>query len=82
MGAKIPDGYIVQMQWQMTCTNRQWCDYVSFDPRLPETMRLHISRVPRDEKRCGELEQAVERFLSDLEAKVRALQLQYDSAAA
>src|SRR6056297_3469810 len=31
---KIADKYQKQMQWQMACTGRQWCDFVSYDPRL------------------------------------------------
>lgn len=62
----IPDKYVVQMLWQMTCTGRQWCDYVSFDPRLPAHLQLFIKRVHRDEKRMGELEQEVESFLAEV----------------
>jgi hypothetical protein len=46
---KVPAKYIIQMQWQMTCTLCQWCDFVSYDPRLPPAMRLFIKRVPRDD---------------------------------
>ena len=44
LSGKVPERYNTQMQWQMACTNRQWCDYVSFDPRLPESMQLFITR--------------------------------------
>jgi hypothetical protein len=42
---------------------RQWCDFVSFDPRLPEKMRLFKVRLQRDEKRIAELEREVNAFL-------------------
>ena len=48
LGDPIPQKYIYQMQWQMACTGRSWCDYCSFDPRLPEHMRIFIKRVHRD----------------------------------
>lgn len=37
---QVPDKYEVQMLWQMACTGRAWCDYVSFDPRLPPHLQL------------------------------------------
>src|SRR6478752_2514409 len=41
----VPTKYLTQMQWQMACTGRAWCDFVSYDPRLPEAMRLFVRRV-------------------------------------
>lgn len=72
-GRSIPDKYKVQMLWQMACTGAQWCDFVSFDPRLPETMRLFVSRLHRDDKRIGELETEIRAFLSEVDAKIKAL---------
>ena len=45
----VPGKYIAQMQWQMACTGRSWCDLVSFDPRLPAELSIHIRRLPRDD---------------------------------
>jgi len=47
-GGEIDGKYMKQMQWQMACTGRAWCDFCSFDPRLPAEMQLHIRRVSRD----------------------------------
>lgn len=69
----IPDKYVVQMQWQMACTGRMWCDYVSFDPRLPEEMRLFVKRVPRDDCRIEGLQDMVSEFLEELEDKLQKL---------
>jgi putative phage-type endonuclease len=66
LSGKVPDKYVVQMLWQLCCTGRQWCDYVSFDPRLPAHLQLFIKRIHRDEKRMGELEQEVESFLAEV----------------
>lgn len=41
---KVPDQYKNQMMWQMLCTGREWCDFVSFDPRMPEGLQLMIKR--------------------------------------
>ena len=80
LGQSVPGKYITQMQWQMACTGRKWCDFASFDPRLPETMRLHIQRVQRDDKMIAELETAVVEFLSEVDAKVAALRARYEPA--
>lgn len=66
-----PDAkYIKQMQWQMSCTGRAWCDFVSFDPRMPEKLRLYVKRVQRDDSLIAELEEEVRKFLAELEDKV------------
>ena len=39
------------MQWQMACTQTAYCDFASFDPRLPIEMQLHVRRVHRDDER-------------------------------
>jgi putative phage-type endonuclease len=69
-GRSVPSKYITQIQWQLACTGRNWCDYVSFDPRMPESMSLFVSRVERDDKTISELEAQVSEFLSELDRKV------------
>jgi putative phage-type endonuclease len=73
----IPDKYIVQMQWQIACCGRQWCDYVSYDPRFPEHMRLYVRRIERDNDRIRELEAEVDKFLAEVEADVSRLRQRY-----
>lgn len=73
LGASIDRKYLVQMQWQMACAERQWTDFVSFDPRLPDTMRLHIRRVPRDQKMIDELTAEASAFLAELDKKLARL---------
>lgn len=74
LAGKPPEKYVTQMQWQMACTGRPWCDFVSYDPRLPEHLQMLIVRVPRDEKRIAELEDEVRKFLAELNEKVKKLQ--------
>lgn len=81
-GQSIPAKYETQMLWQMACTGRQWCDYVSFDPRMPESMRLFIKRLPRDAKRISELESLVSDFLAEVDATVADLRRLYQRKAA
>ena len=72
-GAPIDKKYILQMQWQMACTERKWCDFVSYDPRLPVYCGLHINRVERDDALIGEIEDSVKQALSDIGEKVARL---------
>lgn len=81
LGGSVPGRYALQMQWQMACTGRQWCDFVSYDPRLPETMQLFVQRVPRSGDVIAELEGEVRVFLAEIEAKIAALQQRYERAA-
>ena len=73
LGAPIDSDYLKQMYWQMACTGRGWCDFVSYDPRMPEHMRLHVKRVHRDAASIVECEVAVRAFLSELDAKMAEL---------
>ena len=77
LDGKVPGKYVIQMQWQMACTGRQWCDFVSFDPRMPEEMRLWIQRVDRDGPHIELLEEDVTRFLAELSVKVGDLKTKY-----
>lgn len=72
----IPGKYITQMQWQMACADRQWCDFVSFDPRLPEDLRIFVQRVDRDDARIAELTDEIGVFLSEVDETVVRLRQQ------
>lgn len=73
LAGKPPEKYVTQMQWQMACTGRPWCDFVSFDPRLPDHLQMLVVRVPRNEPRIIELETEVRKFLAELDEKVTKL---------
>ena len=70
---KVPGDYVTQMQWQMACTGRKWCDFVSYDSRMPEHLRLFVRRVERDDELIAELEKEVIKFLAELEDKLDKL---------
>jgi putative phage-type endonuclease len=73
----VPGKYATQMQFQMACTGRQWCDFVSFDPRLPEPMQLFVKRIARDAVVIADLEQEVVAFLQDIDRQCREFRKQY-----
>ena len=80
LGSSMPDKYFLQVQWQMACTDRQWCDFASYDPRLPEEMRLFVDRVKRDDAAIAAIEKDVTDFLTELRETVDKLRNKYGMA--
>ena len=62
-----PAKYVPQMQTQMACTGAKWCDFVSFDPRLPDELQLLVVRLDRDEAYIQKIEEEVKQFLEEVE---------------
>jgi putative phage-type endonuclease len=69
----VPGKYNTQMQFQMACTDREWCDFVSFDNRLPEELQLFVKRVPRDNVFIRLIEGEIVQFLAELDDKINKL---------
>jgi predicted phage-related endonuclease len=69
----MPDEHIPQVQGQMWITGRQWCDFVSYDPRMPAELQLHVQRINRDPTYVADLERRVTEFLAEVGAQVEAL---------
>lgn len=74
LGQAVPAKYHTQIQWQLSCTDRQWCDFVSYDPRLPSDMRLFVQRIQRDGALIAELEREVQTFLAEVDETIARLQ--------
>ena len=74
LAGEVPSKHIPQMQWQMACTGRKWCDFASYDPRLPEHLRMFVKRVERDDAYIKMLETEATKFLAELEEKLTQLQ--------
>ena len=64
---KPPAKYVPQMQCQMAVTGAKWCDFVSFDPRLPEDLQLFVVRLERDDEYIEAMEAEVKKFLSEVD---------------
>jgi len=69
----IPPQYVAQVQWQMACTQRAWCDFVSFDPRMPENAQFFCVRVNADFDYIKTLEEEVVKFLAEVEETIKQL---------
>lgn len=78
LSGAVPGKYMTQIQWQLACTGREWCDFASFDPRLPETMQLSVTRIPRDVSMILDLETEVTAFIRNLDADVADLRRRYE----
>lgn len=65
---KIDSGYELQMLFQMICTGRKWCDFVSFDDRMPQDLQYRCVRFHYDELRAAEVTKEVSAFLKELDA--------------
>jgi putative phage-type endonuclease len=82
LGRSVPSKYIAQMTWQLVCTGRKYCDFVSYDPRMPPDMRFFCSRMEVDHEYSIELETEVKKFLSELDARVAELMTMFRKEAA
>ena len=71
---KIPKKYETQMLWQLECTGRKWVEFVSYDPRMPENLKLFVRRFERDDERLDEIRAMVADFIGELEDKLTALE--------
>lgn len=65
--------YFTQMQAQMACTGREWCDFVSFDDRLPDDLAYFQTRIERDEKFIETMLQEIRIFLGEMEETIQQL---------
>ena len=70
---KVPGKYNVQMQFQMACTGRHWCDYVVFDPRMPAKAQLFVKRVERDNVFIKDMEAEIVNFLAEVNVQIQQL---------
>jgi len=69
----MPAEHIPQVQGQMWITGREWCDFVSYDPRMPAELQLHVQRIQRDPSFIADLEARITSFLQQVGTQVEAL---------
>ena len=80
-GGAIQRKYLLQMQWGMACTGREWWDFVSFSPALPDDMQIHRETVAADPELIEEITAAVTSFLAEVDAMCADLSARYGEAA-
>lgn len=69
----VPEEHLPQIQGNLWVLERQWADFVSFDPRMPPHLQLYVARVERDEAFIKTLEAEVIKFLEEIENNVTML---------
>ena len=66
----VPSDHTAQIQWNLWVTEREWCDFISYSPAMPEASQLFIKRVYRDEDYITKMAAATDKFLAELKAMV------------
>jgi predicted phage-related endonuclease len=66
----VPLGYLRQCQHNLWLSEASWCDFVSYDPRFPEGLRLKITRITMDAAQRRAYELVVRLFLTEVEREV------------
>ncbi|WP_317992900.1 lambda exonuclease family protein [Bartonella gliris] len=76
MDDEIKPEYLAQMQFQMACTGRKWCHFISYNPQFvgrSTGLRMKIKRIHRDEKQIEEINKAVESFLAEINQDMKQI---------
>jgi putative phage-type endonuclease len=73
MTQEVPSKYIPQIQFQLRCTGRKWCDFVSYNPMFPEHLQVFVKRVEADEVYQMELDKEIEAFLLEVQTIIDKL---------
>lgn len=73
LGQRPPAKYIPQMALQLACTGRDWCDFVSYDPRMPVQHRLFIVRYTPDCEYMQTINREAQSFLDEVETTILRL---------
>ena len=73
LSGKMPTGHSAQVQGQLWVSGRQWCDFVSFDPRIDGEASYFCVRVERDEEAITEIADACDKFEIELTEMIQQL---------
>jgi putative phage-type endonuclease len=68
LAGAVPEEHEPQLSFGMLCCERQWCDFISYCPDMPDGLKLFIVRVERNDERLAQIEQEVIRFNGELKA--------------
>ena len=73
LGGTLEHKYYCQIQWQLACTGRKWCDFASYDPRMENRLALYIRRIDRDQEFIDKAELQVKILLKEVDMVVEKL---------
>jgi len=69
----VPKEHLPQLEAQLSCSERKWVDFMSFDPRLPRRYQRFIKRHYRDDAEIAKIDAGVVSFLADRDALIARL---------
>jgi len=64
----------------MLVCERQWCEFVSFDDRLPKHLQMFVKRYHRDNAYIEYLKKEVNLFLFEVDEMVKAVNRRFPNA--
>lgn len=67
---EVPEYYIPQIQWQMACAERDWCDLAIYDPRVPPELQMRRFRVARDDKMIAGMVDEIIKFNNEIDTAI------------
>lgn len=73
LAGKPPAQYLPQMAWQAACCQREWVDFASYCPAMPDGLRLFVVRYTPPAAYIAELESEAAAFLEEMMAKIKQL---------
>lgn len=73
LAGTVPEEHAAQCLWNMACAERDWWDFVSYDPRLPDGLRIFTVRMHRDEELVFAIQAGVCEFNEEVDALVTEL---------
>ncbi|MDC0183035.1 YqaJ viral recombinase family protein [Nitrosomonadales bacterium] len=67
----LPRQYYIQIQFQLACTQRLWCDFVAYHPDADKP--LYVQRIKPEIKLIKEIHEKALVFISEVEEKYREM---------
>lgn len=69
----VPSEHLGQCRHNLWISGAAWCDFVSWDDRFPESMRVFIARLTREQAEIEDYERKALAFLAEVENEYRGL---------
>ncbi len=69
----MPVDHLPQVQGNIWVNERDWFDFISYDPRAPEEFQLYVKRIWRNDKYILALQSHVVQFLDEVQLLVEAI---------
>ena len=73
LAGEVPSVYRSQIVWQLACSRRKWCDFVAFDPDMPEDYGFIQIRFIPTEKEIKDMEFEVIKFNLEVEDLIKKI---------